>query len=279
MSVIQELFVVEDFQILPRAQPLLIRLFRPLGAGPFPIVINLHGGAWTKGDLTECRPRDEAIASAGIASAALDFRHGEDAYPTSLEDVNFAVRWVKNNAEMLKVDRSRVGLVGQSSGGHLAMLAAMRPDDPRYAATALEGDNDASVVCVAMTWPVINPLSRYRHALRLRDSRDPPAWTHDIPARHDIYWKTESNMEEGNPLLALERGESLQTPPALWIQGTPDLIHDYRDPTSALNANEPERFATRYREAGGTIELVYIDQEGRADHSLAPLTRFLGERL
>ena len=278
MESTQTSFTTEDFEIANAPKPVVLRLFRPAGDGVFPVVVNLHGGAWTKGDFTECRPRDEAIAHAGIASAALDFRHGADGYPTSLIDINFAIRWVRANAQRLNLDPARIGIAGQSSGGHLAMLAAMRPEEPRYRERSA-GDDNATVACVAMTWPVINPLSRYRHALRLRNSDNPPGWTADIPERHDTYWATEMNMSEGNPLLALERGEAVRTPPALWIQGTPDPIHDYRDPESAIEGNEPERFAARYREAGGTLELVYIEQEDRATNSLAPLTDFLRAQL
>ena len=110
-----------------------------------------------------------------------------------------------------------------------------------------------------MLWPVINPLSRYRHALRARDSANPPAWVGSIPQRHDLYWKTEANMAEGNPILILERGEKVLTPPAIWIQGQPDIVHDYRDPESPIEGNEPQRFVTNYRKAGGEIDLLYID--------------------
>ncbi len=107
-----------------------------------------------------------------------------------------------------------------------------------------------------MLWPVINPLSRYRHALRARAGANPPAWVGNIPDRHDLYWKTEANMTEGNPMLALERGEKVKTPPALWLQGRPDPVHDYRDPEAPIPGNEPERFAANYRRAGGEIELL-----------------------
>ena len=66
-------------------------------------------------------------------------------------------------------------------------------------------------------------------------------------------------MSEGSPLLALERGETVATPPALWIQGTNDLIHDYRDPNSGFDGTEAQRFVDRYRRAGGEIELEYYD--------------------
>ena len=109
-------------------------------------------------------------------SIALDFRSGnEEPYPASVQDINYAVRWAKANARMtLKTRPDLIGLSGQSSGGHLAMLVAMRPHDPRYAAIPLPAGTpaqDASVRCVAMSWPVINPLSRYRHAKRALAAR------------------------------------------------------------------------------------------------------------
>lgn len=264
------------------AEPLMLRLYMPHGPGPFPLVVDLHGGAWTSGDLTNCQARDDVLARAGLAVAALDFRHAGDGYPTSLIDINYAVRWLKSRAGALRIDPDRIGFSGQSSGGHLAMLAAMRPSDPRYSGLRLDAGApsvDAGVCCVAMLWPVINPLSRYRHALRLRAAAEPPAWAATIPERHDLYWRTDENMAEGNPLLALERGETIETPPTLWIQGRPDDVHDYRDPESAVELNEPERFARRYREAGGEIEVCYVDQAARSEASVDPLVAFFGRHL
>jgi hypothetical protein len=69
-----------------------------------------------------------------------------------------------------------------------------------------------------MHWPIINPLSRYRSLLR--DNRR---------FRFGIeYWRTEANATEGNPMLALERGERVELPRAIWMQGRPDPLHDYR---------------------------------------------------
>jgi hypothetical protein len=86
-------------------------------------------------------------------------------------------------------------------------------------------------------------------------------------------------MAEGNPMLALERGEAVLTPPAILIQGRPDPVHDYRDIDSALDTNEPERFAQRYREAGGSLEVRYIDQSDQVSGCLAPLAQFLTQQL
>lgn len=261
-------FSTEDIEYLRHGdKPLMLRLYKPAGQGPFPALVDVHGGAWSINDLNDCRARDEVLAKAGLLVAGLNFRHAGDGHLASMADINYAIRWLKAHAAQYHVRADLVGISGQSSGGHLAMLAAMRPSDPRYASVPLPAGLprvDATVRCVAMSWPVINPLSRYRNARRARASTNPPAWVGDIPERHDLYWKTEENMAEGNPLLALERGEKVMTPPALWLQGRPDPVHDYHDPESDFQGNEPERFATRYRHAGGEIEISYIDQAARS---------------
>jgi acetyl esterase len=209
--------------------------------------------------------RHQYMASHGIVSIALDFRSGnEDPYPASVQDINYAVRWAKANARELKTRPDLIGLSGQSSGGHLGMLVAMRPHDARYAAIPLPAGSsaqDASVRCVIMSWPVINPLSRYRHAKRAEASANPPAWPKSIIGRHDSYWQSEANMSEGSPTMALERGEKLLTPPAIWFQAHGDIMHDYKDTESTFDGNEPQRFCAAYRKAGGSIALEYIDME------------------
>jgi len=244
-------------------KPLLATIYKPKGAGPFPAMVECHGGAWCQSDRMTEKLRHQYMASHGVVSIALDFRSGNtDPYPASVQDINYAVRWAKLHARELKTRPDLIGLSGQSSGGHLAMLVAMRPNDKRYASIPLPAGSapqDASVRCVIMTWPVINPLSRYRHAKREK--------LESILARQDSYWRTEANMGEGNPMLALERGEKVLTPPAVWYQSRGDNMHDYRDPESPFDGNEPQRFVHNYRKAGGTIALEYIDMERGAGGS------------
>src|SRR5215510_540734 len=265
-------FDVEDIEYLRHGdKALLARVYRPRGEGPFPALVECRGGAWCVSDRFTEKLRHEAMASHGIVSIALDFRSGDiDPYPASVVDINYAVRWAKANARMLKTRPELIGLSGQSSGGHLAMLVAMRPDDPRYAAIPLPAGTpaqDARVACVVMSWPVINPYSRYRLAKRTLAQATPPEWPKSIIARQDSYWKTEANMAEGNPLLALERGEKVLLPPAMWFQGQGDMLHDYKDPESNFAGNEPQRFVELYRKAGGKIALDYIEMERHAGHS------------
>jgi len=265
-------FDVQEIEYLRHGdKPLLARIYTPKGPGPFPALVECHGGAWCQSDRFTEKVRHEYMASHGVVSVALDFRSGnEDPYPASVQDINYAVRWVKLNATKLKTRPEMVGLSGQSSGGHLAMLVAMRPRDPRYAAIALPAGSpalDATVPCVIMSWPVINPLSRYRLAVRARAGANPPEWPKAIIARQDSYWRGEANMAEGNPMLALERGEKVLTPPALWFQAHDDLMHDYKDEDSSVPGNEPQRFVANYRKAGGEIDLIYFEGPRMAGHS------------
>ena len=263
---------VADIEYLRHGdKPLLARVFKPRGEGPFPALVECHGGAWCLSDRRTEHLRHEAMAAHGIVSIALDFRSGnKDPYPASVQDINYAVRWAKLHARELGTRPDLVGLSGQSSGGHLAMLVAMRPHDPRYAAIPLPAGSpahDAVVSCVTLSWPVINPFGRYRMAKRELAGANPPEWPKSIIARQDAYWQSEANMAEGSPLLALERGEAVHLPPAVWFQGRGDILHDYRDPESDFAGNEPQRFVAAYRKAGGDIALEYIDMERHAGHS------------
>ena len=274
-------FTTEDVVYLRHGdREIAARVFKPEGAGPFPAFVDLHGGAWNNGDLADRTGLGEYLAGHGVVMVTLNFRHAADGYPTTLADINYGVRWTKAHAKELKVDPSRVALGGASSGGHLAMLAAMRPNDPRYAAIPGPAGVDAKVAAVVMQWPVINPLSRYRHAIRASAQPNPPQFSVGMKEKHDIYWHTEAEMAEGNPMLILERGETVVIPPAIWIQGRPDVVHDYHDEDSSFPGNEPERFVSNYRKAGGDIEITYFDNAQRGTEAThKPVLDFVKKHL
>jgi acetyl esterase len=237
----------EDIEYLRHGdRPLLARVYQPRGEGPFPLVVEVHGGAWCRGTRLNNQVIHEALARSGVVVAALDFRMPPDAgYPGSLADVNYAVRYFKSRAAEFHSHPGRVGLLGTSSGGHIAMMVAMRPGDPRYSALALPGNPGAAVRCVVMCWPVIDPLGRYRHAIQLRESGDPDLANH-VLQNHLDFWGSEEAMAEGSPTMALERGERLEMPPVLYLQGSADYNH----PRANL-----DRFVAGYRKAGGRLDL------------------------
>ncbi len=228
----------------------LARLYKPRGSGPFPVIIDLHGGAWCNQDRTNDKVICEALARSGVLVVALDFRMPPDAgYPASLADINYAVRWVRAHAGKLKARPDRIGYIGISSGGHQGMLAAMRPKDPRYGAVTSTDvpAGDASVQCVVLLWPVIDPLGRYRYGKDLiAKGGDYPANINNVIPSHDKFWGSEAAMEEGSPPEILAKGEAVEMPPVLYIQGDADKMH----PRPHL-----ERFVELYGKRGGSVEL------------------------
>jgi acetyl esterase len=257
---------VKDMEYLRHGdKPLLARIYQPRGAGPFPVIIDLHGGAWTKKDRASDVATCEGLARAGIVAVALDFRMPPQAkYPASIADVNYAVRWCKARAKELNSRPDMVGILGVSSGGQQAMISAMRPADPRYAVlpgkAGVDAAFDAAVRCVVLCWPVIDPLGRYEYAkqkIAAGDAKQAQEWI----TAHDQYWAGEAEMAEGSPTRALERGEKVLMPPVLYLQGTADPAH----PRPNL-----ERFVAAYRKAGGRVDLHWFDGMSQAFISEEP---------
>ena len=100
----------------------------PDGAGPFAAVILVHGGGWTGGDKREnCAPLFAPLTTAGLAWFSINYRLAPaHRWPACLEDVETAIRWVKAHAAEYRVDAGRLGLLGESAGGQLVQMAAVR---------------------------------------------------------------------------------------------------------------------------------------------------------
>src|SRR6266403_6356588 len=168
---------VEDIEYLRHGNtPYLATICRPQGTGPFPIMVELHGGAWCRSDRLADKVIHEPLAKSGVIVAALDWRQPPVApYPASFQDIHYGIRWLKARATELGSRPDMVGSMGNSSGGHQAMLLGMRPFDPRYRALPQPPGPaaDATVRCVIMCSPVIDPLGRYHYAQQLKAGGPP----------------------------------------------------------------------------------------------------------
>ena len=234
-------------------KPWLARIYQPRGAGPFPTIVDVHGGAWHNGDRTNNAGIDRALAARGIVVAAVDFRQPPEAgYPASICDVNLATRWLKAHAEEFK-GTTTVGAFGNSSGGHQVVLSAMRPRHPAYSALALPDhpELDASLAYVIAGWPVICPLYRFRFAKEFDRQEHIKA--------HIDYWRTEAAMAEGSPQTIVEQNEPIDLPPILMLLKANDKNHPLE---------MQERFIASYKKRGGPIEAHTFD--GLPEHRMVP---------
>jgi acetyl esterase len=219
-------------------------LYRPAGAA-VAAVVDVHGGAWTSGDRTMNVAIARYLAANGIAVLALDFRMPpEAAYPVTVSDVAAGVRWLKTHAADAGTDAAHVGLLGTSSGGHLALLLALRPSDERYSGVAVADAPDCAVPFVVACWPVSDPVARYRMVRERANAK--------LVDAHHAFWGDETTMTEGSPYDIVTRGDAEQLPPVLIVQGTSD---------DNLTPDMQQRFSAAYAARGGTAEVVMYDGE------------------
>jgi len=223
----------------------LARLYQPAGSGPFPAVLQVHGGAWNNKDRTDGQNTALDLAGAGIVVLSIDFRNAPEApYPASAQDINYGIRWLKAHAGEFGSSAGQVGGYGTSSGGHQILLAAIRPDDPRYRALPLAEapELDAKLAFVVSGWGVLFPLERYKVAKAKGNT--------SIVKSTDTFFGNEATMIEATPGLIIERGEMVNLPPALVFQGTKD---------EWTTVELAERFAADYRGAGGNMDLLLLE--------------------
>ena len=234
-------------------KPWLVRIYQPKGTGPFPSIVDVHGGAWHNGDRTNNAGIDRALAARGILVAAVDFRQPPEAgYPASICDLNLATRWLKAHAAEFN-GTTAVGAFGNSSGGHQVVLSGLRPRHPRYSALLLPNHSEinASLSYVIAGWPVIDPLYRFRYAKEINNQEHVKA--------HIEYWRTEEAMAEGSPQTILEKDEQVEPPPILMLLKANDRNHPLE---------MQERFIAAYRKRGGSIEVHTF--EGLPEHRMVP---------
>jgi acetyl esterase len=112
----------------PHGLPLTLDANIPDSPKPQPVVILVHGGGWEAGDKqTYIRPWFVTLSDAKIAWVSINYRLAPQwKHPAAVEDVETAVRWVRENAGRLHLDPRRIGLMGESAGAHVAALAALR---------------------------------------------------------------------------------------------------------------------------------------------------------
>jgi acetyl esterase/lipase len=115
----------------PDRVPLKLNLYQPLQKGSYPTIVMVYGGAWQRGTPSNDEVFNRYMAARGYTVVAIDYRHAPRyKFPAQLEDVNTALKFVREHATEYEIDLNRLAIMGRSAGAHLAMLAAFQPDAP-----------------------------------------------------------------------------------------------------------------------------------------------------
>jgi acetyl esterase/lipase len=198
----------------PGLRPLMFDIYqpkiRPIVGSTYPAIITIHGGGWRaydKGGVFV--PHHSTLARQGYVVFDMQYRFsGEAKWPAQLQDVQCAIRWIKAHAAQYNIDPKRIVLLGRSAGGHMALLAAYRPNDKRIPTTC-EEDGDSSVAGVIALYPPTD--------LRLWRSIPGTALTELIG---DVTQKMPEAYADASPIEFVRDG----LPPTLLIQGNMDEL-------------------------------------------------------
>jgi acetyl esterase/lipase len=255
---------------VPGFRPLLLDLFVPRqAAAPLPAVVWIHGGAWMAGSNKRIFGADQGcnvvdrLVEAGFAVAAVQYRLSSEApFPAQIHDVKSAIRWLRGHAPELGIDPDRIAAMGESAGGHLALLAALATDVPE-----LEGKvgltGPGSQVQAAVDW--FGPAD-----LLAMQSQSGP----DAVIDHDRVTSPESRLI-GAPLQSAPDRARLASPvsyvspaapPIMIVHGTADLV---------VPSAQSAELAAALESAGAPHELVPVDgaDHGFAGADLGPIVR------
>lgn len=270
----------------PEGVELLARIYRhpDTPSAPVPVLIDVHGGAWGAYDRTSGAHYAQGLTRPDLTVISIDFRQSPDfQHPAGSADVAAAVRWVRINAKALNADPDRIGLIGSSSGGHLALLAALRPQHPSHLGTpiadasgafAAHDDLSANVDYVVAMWPVSDPAARYRYAQRSGQDR--------LVELTERYFPSEDAMWDASIPRIVTAGEAETLPPILVVQPgmdsnipqdmTFDLLHAWQARGGKLDyvfyPGEPHAFGHRQSEA--TKDLIATIADFIARQNAAP---------
>jgi acetyl esterase/lipase len=238
------------------AGPLLLDAYRPRAGGPHPLVVMIHGGGWARGGRFEMGLTKWAayLASAGLAVVSIDYRLAPaTTYPDSFQDCLDAVDWAVAHAGALAADASRIGLWGDSAGGHLVLLLATTQTNPAYRGPRMRTDA-ARLAAVVSLYPPTDLVALDRAERRAGIARMVRDFVGSEPEEAPDRWHAASPIEHVHPAL----------PPIFILHGTRDLL---------VPAAQATRFAERLAAAGAPHRLAIVEGGLHGFDRIAPDAR------
>lgn len=229
-------------------QPLRADIYLPAGAGPFPAVLVVHGGAWRSGSRAQLGGLAERLAQAGYTAVAISYRLApEHKFPTQLDDCRDAVRWMRSEAAKWKIDPARIGGLGYSAGGHLvALLGALNGSELQ---TVQPDDADDSVAGTDKPDPTAK--------LQVVIAGGAPCEFRTIPAESGwlAFWLGGTRAEEPDAY-------RLASPAAFATSDDPPMYFYHGETDRLVALQSPQEMCKQLDEAGVENELYVVAHAG-----------------
>ena len=139
----------------------------PLEEKNRPAVLFIHGGGWIEGDRSQLRGYGILLARLGFVCMCNSYRlSNESIWPAQIQDVNCAIRYLRANATDLGLDPDRIGVSGNSAGGHLSLMAAATNYDQIFEGEGGNNEVSSKIKAVCAIYPpttirqleMVNPL-------------------------------------------------------------------------------------------------------------------------
>ena len=230
-----------------------IRVYRAEGLGDrAPVVLYLHGGGWTIGDLEGYDEQFRAVAStAGAVVVALEYRLApEHPFPAAVDDSWAALCWVSEHAAELGIDPGRLVVAGDSAGGNLSAVLSL-----------LARDRGGPVIAHQF---LIYPATDFDYVSGRWPSLEENATGYFLELR-TMRWFAENVAGDRNlaaePLVAPIRAENhVGLPPATLMVGGFDPLRD-----------EGLGYAEVLRSAGVPVDVIYHEEQTHGYWIVAPL--------
>lgn len=240
---------------------LALDIYMPAGVESPPLLVWVHGGAWSRGSKEQARLE---FVEAGIATASLDFRQSTDAqFPAAIHDIKAAIRFLRANASVYGYRTDRIAISGNSSGGHLAALVGVSNGHPSLEGTVGDHlDQSSDVQAIISYYGASNLTTILAQSTPFGLGVREPALTRLLGALPD---DTKDLAELASPVFQVDRGD----PPLL-------LLHGDQDPQMPIN--QAHELVGAYKQLGldVTFDVVHGSAHGgRAFHRDEHLTSAL----
>ena len=130
-------------------ESLQLNIARPQSGEKLPAILCIHGGGFRAGKREGWDARCRKMAERGYVAATVTYRLApQHQFPAAIHDVKAAVRWLRANADRYHIDPQRIGVTGDSAGGHLAQFLGVTGGVPQFEGTGGLNDQSSRVACV-----------------------------------------------------------------------------------------------------------------------------------